>query len=486
MTEPLTNIEVEALMRGGENEAVEFKSEDVFQTELAEVLMSQANSGHASYLLIGIDDQPVQIRGVKNVKGAIDKLVNAARQVVPSLIPYITITEQRVGDRIVVVARLPANLPGIYHVAGKYLRRRGTQRIPMMPEELVPLIAQRNTFYDSQPVAGATLADISWEQVDRYLELRERHRSSRIPRTVDRVELLQKLSVLTRDNTPTVAGILCFGRDPQHFFPFHVIKAARFKDTTTRSFLDQAIIGGTLPDMIETTVTFVQRNTRHGARITSIQRVDEDEYPPEAVRETLANACMHRDYLLSDASIRCHIFTNRIEIDNPGGLLPGVTVETLPMTNKQRNPKIAELLYHTGYAETQGTGIRRVLAAMHQAGRAAPNYYNLGYSLFVTLPGPEATSQTTTSTSVIQGSAQAASPSVLPLNEVPLVGLNRRQREFLVMLANTGRMTREDYERIFTISARTAKSDLKILQDRGFIERSGSGRASYYVLAQER
>ncbi|WJW70260.1 hypothetical protein OZ401_004989 (plasmid) [Candidatus Chlorohelix allophototropha] len=268
--------------------------------------------------------------------------------------------------------------------------RRGSQKNPIGSEELLSLMHHRGgERYESQPVPGATLADIDWQQVDRYLERREEARLSRIPRSIDKVELLRKLELIAPQDVPTVACLLFFGKEPQKFFPFHTIKAARFVDTTVLRFLDQAIITGTVPDMIDTAFEFVQRNTRNPARIEGLRRIDEDEYPAEAVREVLANAVVHRDFTMTDSAIRCQVFSNRIEIDSPGGLLPGMTVANLLTTSRFRNRKLGELLYHIGYIEAQGTEVRRVVELMTAAGLRSPRFDDQGYSLFVTLSGPD-------------------------------------------------------------------------------------------------
>lgn len=474
---PLTNEEVSALIRQGENDYIEFKLEDEYQTELAEVLMSQANTGLSSYLIIGVEDHPIKVRGVKSVKAVTDKLVNAARQVVPTLVPYLHISSHTVATRIVIVASLPANVPDVYHVAGKYLKRHGSQKIPITAEELLRLMYHRgHKSYENQPVPKATLDDIDWLQVDRYLERRAHTRNTRIPPDIDRVELLHKLEVITEDGVPTVAGILFFGKDPQSFFPSQLIKAARFSDNTTREFIDREVIAGTIPDMIDSAYRFVARNIRHGAKIVGLQRIDQDEYPAEAVREILANACVHRDLAINDSAIRCHIFSNRIEIDSPGGLLPGVTLENLLRVAKLRNRKLAELLYHIGYVEAEGTGIGRVVKLMSEAGLQSPKFDDLGVSLFVTLPGPD------------YGEAEKSqkeatfSLGILPFSKMELVGLNLRQRKFLSALVNSGRLTRNDYERTFEVSSQTATNDLRVLQDRKLIELEREGSFYYYKL----
>ena len=62
--------------------------------------------------------------------------------------------------------------------------------------------------------------------------------------------------------------------------------------------------------------------------------------------------------------------------------------------------------------------------------------------------------------------------------------LNLRERRLLAYLRDKGAITRVEYESYFSVGTRTAKRDLKHLQDLGLITHRGSSTASYYVLAE--
>ena len=79
------------------------------------------------------------------------------------------------------------------------------------------------------------------------------------------------------------------------------------------------------------------------------------------------NAVMHRDYE-SNAPIRLYWFSDRIEIQNAGGLYGAVTPETFPNQNDYRNPKIAEAMKTLGYVNTFGGGIARTQSALDRNG----------------------------------------------------------------------------------------------------------------------
>lgn len=86
-------------------------------------------------------------------------------------------------------------------------------------------------------------------------------------------------------------------------------------------------------------------------------------YPKDAVLEAVVNALAHRDYE-SPEPTRITLFKDRIEIWNPGGLLPGSNREELVAgngTSRWRNPGLAAALDLLGFVQNQGQGIPTIL-----------------------------------------------------------------------------------------------------------------------------
>ncbi len=495
--QPLTSAAIAALIAGGEGAALELAPEDAFQGDLAEVLAAFANAGAPACLVVGAD-----AGGVRDVAGTVTRLWSAAREVSPPLHDWITVTPVALSDGTVVVATVPTNAPGVYHAGGRYLIRRGGQNLPLTPRELLRMLHERGiAAYEDSPVPGATVADLDPAQITRYLRRRAVGRLSPLD-DLPHDELLHKLGLLLPTGTPTVAAVLFFGREPQHFFPQMLIRCARFPGDWPGDFLDQAEIGGTVSAMIEAAYEFVRRHTPHPAQIHGLTRAEGDAYPPVAVREAIANAVVHRDLSITAAVIRVFVFDRHLEIDSPGGLLPGLTVANMAHSTVLRNRRLAELLYHIGFIERQGTGIRRMQRAMQAAGLPEPRIEDSGQSLFVALhlappalPAPlpqregrPATAPPTPFLMDAEGSA-AVDPIAHAALRTPhaterevVEGLNIRQRRLLTVLRERGGITRVEYENLFHVGTRTAKRDLKGLLDAALIAHRGSSTASYYVL----
>lgn len=81
------------------------------------------------------------------------------------------------------------------------------------------------------------------------------------------------------------------------------------------------------------------------------------------------NAVVHRDYT-SNASVQVMLFSDRLEVWNPGELPAGLTPEMLrlPHASVPRNPLLAEPLFLARYIEKAGTGTLDMIALCREAG----------------------------------------------------------------------------------------------------------------------
>ena len=92
-----------------------------------------------------------------------------------------------------------------------------------------------------------------------------------------------------------------------------------FKGTTKEVFFDRREYTGPIWEQIEEAFQFVLRNIHLGATIVGIYRQDIYEIPPDAIRELIINAAVHRSYL-DHGNIQVALYDNRLEITAPGKL----------------------------------------------------------------------------------------------------------------------------------------------------------------------
>ncbi len=175
--------------------------------------------------------------------------------------------------------------------------------------------------------------------------------------------MLKSLGILTAEGEVTRAGMLFFGRDPQRFEHSVVLKAVAFQgnDIGDTNYLDSRDITGTLPRMFKEGMAFLKSYLRHEQRGQNFNSTGILEISEVALEELLQNALVHFD-LLNHAAIRLLIFSNRVEIINPGCLYGGLRVEDIKLgVSRQRNPLMAELAARTMIYRGLGSGIIRVM-----------------------------------------------------------------------------------------------------------------------------
>jgi ATP-dependent DNA helicase RecG len=162
--------------------------------------------------------------------------------------------------------------------------------------------------------------------------------------------------------------VLFFGREPQRFIPEAYVTCARYADDTRSSVLDRIDTKGHLLRQFGDAVAFLRRSLPTGYRIeTAGPRRETLAIPEPALREALLNALTHRDYFADTEHVFVHAHPDRVEITNPGGLPPGLTLQELGTRAVPRNRLIADLFYRMGYVERLGSGIHRMRQAMAQA-----------------------------------------------------------------------------------------------------------------------
>lgn len=207
-------------------------------------------------------------------------------------------------------------------------------------------------------------------------------------------EVMKNLGVVDKFNgsfSPTVGGFLIFSNiEPQTILSFsrYVVRCVRYAGSSVATpILDKQDITGTLDEQIDSIHQFILRNISLRAEIIGSKRVERYEYPPEAIRELVANAVIHRDYLITETYTQINVFSNRIEISNPGNLPPGITIENLRDSQFSRNEIIASLLKDLDYLEEYGRGINIVLFKMEEWSLLEPIFKNTANSFKVVLFG---------------------------------------------------------------------------------------------------
>lgn len=305
--------------------------------------------------------------------------------IIPRLVPEIEILTWRHTQVLAVQVYPSPNRPHYLKregpEGGVYVRVGSTNR--RADRELINELRRsaRGETYDEQP-----MPDLDSEALD-FRAASESFAPVRKLRRAD-LETLRLLTTHQGHKVPTVGGMLLFGPNRHRQFPDAWIQAGRFQGDDKSRIIDGTEIRSYPVLAIEEAIAFVHKHLLHGADIGAVRRRERWSLPPAAVREAIINAVTHADYASTGAPVRVSIFDNRLEVENPGLLPFGLTVEDLSRgISKLRNRVIGRVFHALGLIEQWGSGIQRMNAACREVGLAPPVFEEVATRFRVTIHG---------------------------------------------------------------------------------------------------
>ena len=227
----------------------------------------------------------------------------------------------------------------------------------------------------------ATLEDLDAEWMALFGRIARRARGFPLASDVAPEALLAHLGVLN-DGRLTNAALMLFAEQPQRYLTTSEIRCAHFHSVDVRKPIPSyQVYKGTVFRLVDQAVDFVLSKLALavGTRAESVRVPIAYEIPKEVVTEAIVNAVAHRDYA-SNGSVQVMLFSDRLEVRNPGGLQPPMTLEKLrvPHDSVPTNPRLAEAMYLAEYVERMGTGTLDMIARCLQAGVPAPEFVDDG------------------------------------------------------------------------------------------------------------
>ena len=343
------------------------------------------------------------------------------------------------------------------------------------------------------PVSMAGWDDLDREKVGAYLDSLDESSDDRSDNGATPQERLIALGLLrpvSHEVQPTIAALLVFGKQPQKYLPQSSIKLAHFRGSDVDGMIsDRKEVFGSLDKIIEDTARFVTNNMHVPARIEGLYRDDMPQYPLVAVREAITNALAHRDYANNGQKVTLRMFDDRLEVESPGGLAGPVTLENLGQKRYSRNPLLTRVMYEMRLVEEMGTGIRRMRRALADIGSPPPFFVSDETSFTATLPARPLPAQAEPVRPTLVTPVEV-DPPAFEINDTNRAtyfallqtGLNERQARGLLYARERGRLTNRDYRAANPdITDETARLDLLVLVDKGYLMRIGDKKGASYV-----
>lgn len=369
------NPSIETLIAQPEGKILEFKRDLSSPRSLLRTLVAFANTA-GGRLIIGVRDDR-QIVGVKDPLDEEERLCNMiADSIAPRLVPNIEMIT--VDGKTVLIAEVflsssrPHFLRSEGPESGVYVRLGSTNRLADW--ELIAELRRsvEGISFDEMPMNELSVDDLDLKAAKELFEGR---------RKLSEKELLT-LKLLRKEQgklVPTKGAVLLFGKERNLHFSDSWVQCGRFIGKDKSKIFDHIELYDHPPKAVDSIMLFLKKHAMRGADFSEVRRKDVWSIPLTILREAVINALVHTDYSQRGAPIRIAFFDDRIEIENPGILLPGLTIEDMKQgISKIRNPVIARVFRELNLIEQWGSGVRRMFKEAEDLGLPEPQIVEIG------------------------------------------------------------------------------------------------------------
>lgn len=374
----LENLE-QWLLAPAETEKLEFKEakQQYDTTKLLRYCIALANEG-GGYLILGVANKPP-----RNVVGtqafpSTSSLNSIKALIIEKLKFRVDITELNHTDGRVLVFEIPPRPVGqAFTFEGAYLMRAGEDLVPMTPDMLKRIFAEDQQDWFSQ----ASRSNANHNDVIALLDTQAYFDLLNIPYPTNQNAVLERLSSenlikqTSQGWTITNLAAILLAKKLDAFSSSLARKAPRviiykgINKLTTHD--DQTINRGYaigFADLVDSVHSAAPQNLF----IEEVRREEVKMFPKQAIRELIANALVHQDFLATGASVMIEMYSDRIEISNPG--IPPIKVERFIDEYRSRNEHLADLMRRFGICEEKGSGIDKVVIAVEVFQLPAPDF----------------------------------------------------------------------------------------------------------------
>ena len=430
-----------------ENKTTEFKRE--FVDEIKKTVIAFANTDGGN-IYIGIADNG-DIIGVNNIDETMLRVTNTMRDTIrPDITMFMDCSCETMENKNVIKIAVQAGTAKPYYLAKKGIRpegifiRQGASSVPATESAILKMI--KETSGECFEEARSLNQNLNFTQTEKFFQDKEIAFSEIQKRT---------LGLIGEDNTYTNLGLILSDECP------YTIKIAVFEGTVKAIFKDRHEFQGSMLKQMEDAYNFIDRYNRIRAEFKGLNRIDIRDYPPEAIREALLNAIVHRDYAFS-SSILINIFDDRIEFVSVGGLVKGISYDDIMLgISITRNKKLADIFYRLKLIEAYGTGIMKINSSY--ANYLQKPVIEVSDNAFkITLPNMNCFSKDATSVNIEK-----------PTNN---------EDKILSLLKERQLLTRKEIQLELRVSQSTAILLLNKRQEKNLIIKTGAGKNTKYEI----
>lgn len=444
--------EISNLLGSEEGSKLEFKEN--FNENVLKTISAFANT-YGGKIILGVSDRG-EIKGIKITDKTYQKIISKIINKL-GIMPDIELNEIN-HKSILTIEVMRSNIPISF--AGRYYKRIGNTTREMNFEELKRFF-QRDLRWERISDRDFKIDEIDENTVRNFLRTaKAKGRLSVFNGDEPIEEIFEKLGLMENGRINN-AGMLLFGKNPQKSFDYARVRVVRLKDNIT--IIGDRWVEGNLFNQFKETEEAIKNFINVRYEIKGFEREDIWDYPLEAIREAIANAILHRDYL-RPVNVQIKVYDDKLWFYNVGGLPEEWDTEKLWSSHSSmpRNPTIFNIFYLAGIVESVGSGIERMLNALRDA----------------ELPELEIEASHVEFTLLFM-------KDIYTEEYLREMGLNERQIKAVMYVKERGRITNREYTALNKISRQMATIDLSDLVNKGVFNMTGkAGKGIVYQLTK--
>lgn len=404
----LRNLVRELARLPSETEWVEFKHNKAEPEEVGEILSALSNSAAllgkpCAYIVWGIDDTTHDVVGTafrpRQAKVGNEELENWLLGLLDPRIDF-RIHEGEIDGKVVVLFEVsPAASRPVRFRESEYIRVGSyTKKLRDFPEKERALWR----IFDYVPFEqGIAKEDASADDVLNLIDYPKYFQLMQQPLPDNRQAILQRLNsegVIKLHESGfygiTNVGAVLFARNLNDFgrLARKALRVVIYKGSNRVETIKEQTGGRGYAAGFEGAIGYINDQLPQNEQIGQALRREVRMYPEIAIRELVTNALIHQDFSITGAGPIVEIFTDRMEITNPGVPLID-TLRFIDEPPRSRNETLAALMRRMAICEERGSGIDKVIFNVEVFQLPAPDFRVSGGSTLAVLYGPRKFSQ---------------------------------------------------------------------------------------------
>jgi len=381
-TRTITDGEALDLLTRGESHFWDFKSSLSSGKVIQKIGCALANADGGEFL-VGVEDAKTGsgldrwngFASIEDGNHIIQSLSSDVTPPVPYAAEWLQVTDhESAGFACLVSIR---KSPTVHETSDGtvYVRRNASTAKVDAAERVNLALSKGAETYENQE-----LADYGADELAEETELSS-FLSTLSPKTAPE-DFVRKQRLANKDTGKArLSGAILFAESPSAVATKRcAVKIARYEtkvEKPDRKHLSGVPITVEAPayQLIEQTIAEVQRLIEAVSVLTPNGDLEQLSYPPEALKEVIVNAVIHRDYNISD-DIVIRVFDNRVEVRSPGRLPGHMTLDNLLTDRFSRNPTINRLInkYPDPPNKDIGEGLKTTMRSMAEAKLKPPRF----------------------------------------------------------------------------------------------------------------